>query len=1346
MNEKKNYSIGIDIGTDSVGWAVIKNDLTLVRKRMKIYGNTDKKFIKKNFWGSLLFKEGNTAKDRRLKRTNRRRYQRRRNRILELQHIFLNEISKVDANFFYRLNESFLVPFEKEHSKYPIFATEAEEKEYHKKFPTIYHLRKYLADTTEKADIRFIYLALAHIIKYRGHFLIEGNFNFDNMSIIETYKTFLNIFNETFYNEYVNPDDFDYEKLESILKEKISRKGKVDKILKEYPDIKNNKLFCNFLSIIVGIRVDFKKYFELEDNAKIKFSDENYNESVKELLDKTSEDYEEVFDKAKAVYDSIEISNFLQSNGKKTKARLSSQMVNMYEEHEKQLKAYKEFIKRNLPEEYNVTFKDSNKDGYAGYIEGKANQEKFYKYVKGQMENAKGVAEEEKEYFLKLIEKEKFLRKQRSFYNGVIPYQVHLAELEAIVSGQMKFYPFLKDNFEKIKLLLTFRIPYFVGPLANGNSKYAWIERKNNEKIKPWNFNDIVDIDKSADKFIERLIGEDTYLFGEKVLPKRSLIYQKFAIFNELTKVTYKDERNVTNYFSLKEKKEIFEELFKTHSSVSEKLLKKFIENNYQIDNPIIQGLEEKFNSNFSTYIDLKKVYGIKNIIDDDQYLEDIEEIIRILTVFEDKKMRKKQLSKFSSFLSEEDINKLSQKHYKGWGKLSKKLILGLRDKNEHKTILDYLIYDGKNRNFMQLINDDTLSFKEQIEEYQKINIKQDLEDVVSELHGSPTIKRGVLISLKIVDEIIKIMGYNPSNIVIEMARENQTTKEGKDNSKKRIKKIQDSLKKFGSELLKENKLEENVLNNDKLYLYYLQNGKDMYTGEDIDILNLKNYDIDHIIPRSFIVDNSIDNIVLTNQISNRGKLNDVPSKEVIDRMKAFWIKLLDCKLISERKFSNLTKADRGGLTEQDKDRFINRQLVETRQITKNVAEILNSMLNSKENEDKDKTEILLLKAKMASDFRKTFGLYKIRELNDIHHANDAYINALIAIKLLEFYPSLANKFVYGKYIHKGKHIKNKATCEKNFMSNLLNKFKNEYVLDEDGVVIWDRDKDIAKIRKVLLSNQVNVVKKVEEGKGKLYKETINKKGDSDALMPIKNNLNTKLYGGFIEESTAYFVAIKYLGKKNKLNKTIVSISIKDRKIFEKDSIQYLETLGFKNPKVLLKLKKYALFELYTGERRLLTGATKQSDNSGELQKANQMSMPPKLVEFLYKLKHLDRINKENETNAEFVKKNMYLFDEVLQYIVEFSNKYIKADSNIKKVQDKYKSELEKGEIDIEALANSFIQLLKFTKCGAPSEFKFLGENVSRKRYNSLGDLWKSEVIYQSLTGLYETRIDMGKL
>lgn len=52
---------------------------------MPIYGNTEKKKIKKNFWGVRLFEEGHTAEDRRLKRTARRRISRRRNRLRYLQ-------------------------------------------------------------------------------------------------------------------------------------------------------------------------------------------------------------------------------------------------------------------------------------------------------------------------------------------------------------------------------------------------------------------------------------------------------------------------------------------------------------------------------------------------------------------------------------------------------------------------------------------------------------------------------------------------------------------------------------------------------------------------------------------------------------------------------------------------------------------------------------------------------------------------------------------------------------------------------------------------------------------------------------------------------------------------------------------------------------------------------------------------------------------------------------------------------------------------------------------------------------------------------------------------------------
>ena len=54
---------------------------------------------------------------------------------------------------------------------YALFADDAyTDKEYHKQFPTIYHLRKWLMETDETPDIRLIYLALHHMMKHRGHF------------------------------------------------------------------------------------------------------------------------------------------------------------------------------------------------------------------------------------------------------------------------------------------------------------------------------------------------------------------------------------------------------------------------------------------------------------------------------------------------------------------------------------------------------------------------------------------------------------------------------------------------------------------------------------------------------------------------------------------------------------------------------------------------------------------------------------------------------------------------------------------------------------------------------------------------------------------------------------------------------------------------------------------------------------------------------------------------------------------------------------------------------------------------------------------------------------------------
>ena len=1325
----KPYSIGLDIGTNSVGWAVITDDYKVPSKKMKVLGNTDKHFIKKNLIGALLFDEGATAEDRRFKRTARRRYTRRKNRLRYLQEIFSQEISKVDSSFFHRLDDSFLVPEDKRGSKYPIFATLVEEKEYHKKFPTIYHLRKHLADSKEKTDLRLIYLALAHMIKYRGHFLYEESFDIKNNDIQKIFSEFISIYDNTFEGSSLSGQNA---QVEAIFTDKISKSAKRERVLKLFPDEKSTGLFSEFLKLIVGNQAEFKKHFDLEEKAPLQFSKDTYDEDLENLLGQIGDDFADLFLVAKKLYDAILLSGILTVTDPSTKAPLSASMIERYENHQKDLASLKQFIQNNIQEKYDEVFSDQSKDGYAGYINGKTTQEAFYKYIKNLLSKFEGA-----DYFLDKIEREDFLRKQRSFDNGSIPHQIHLQEMNAILRRQGEHYPFLKENKEKIEKILTFRIPYYVGPLARGNGDFAWLTGNSDQAIRPWNFEEIVDQASSAEDFINKMTNYDLYLPEEKVLPKHSLLYETFAVYNELTKVKFIAE-GLRDYQFLDsgQKKQIVNQLFKEKRKVTEKDIIQYLHNVDGYDGIELKGIEKQFNASLSTYHDLLKIIKDKEFMDDPKNEEILENIVHTLTIFEDREMIKQRLAQYASIFDKKVIKALTRRHYTGWGKLSAKLINGICDKKTGKTILDYLIDDGySNRNFMQLINDDGLSFKDIIQKAQVVGKTNDVKQVVQELPGSPAIKKGILQSIKLVDELVKVMGHAPESIVIEIARENQTTARGKKNSQQRYKRIEDALKNLApgldSNILKEHPTDNIQLQNDRLFLYYLQNGKDMYTGEALDINQLSSYDIDHIVPQAFIKDDSLDNRVLTSSKDNRGKSDNVPSLEVVQKRKAFWQQLLDSKLISEHKFNNLTKAERGGLDERDKVGFIRRQLVETRQITKHVAQILDARFNTEVNE-KDKknrtVKIITLKSNLVSNFRKEFKLYKVREINDYHHAHDAYLNAVVAKAILKKYPKLEPEFVYGdyqkydikRYISRSKDPKEveKATEKYFFYSNLLNFFKEE-VHYADGTIVkrenieyskdtgeiaWNKEKDFATIKKDLL-------------------------------------WDTTKYGGFDSPVIAYSILLiadieKGKAKKLKTVKTLVGITIMEKAAFEENPITFLENKGYHNVRKenILCLPKYSLFELESGRRRMLASAK-------ELQKGNEIVLPVYLTTLLYHSKNVYKLDEPE--HLEYIQKHRYEFKDLLNLVSEFSQKYVLADANLEKIKNLY---ADNEQADIEILANSFINLLTFTALGAPAAFKFLGKDVDRKRYTTVSEILNATLIHQSITGLYETRIDLSKL
>lgn len=128
--QETHYNVGLDIGTSSVGYAVVDADTGKVLV-----------FKKKNMLGGRLFNEGETAKATRVNRSTRRRYDRRRERIKLLRCLMWEMVDEKDPDFFARLDEGFLMREDKTIQSKSILFNDKNytDKDYYKKYATIYH-------------------------------------------------------------------------------------------------------------------------------------------------------------------------------------------------------------------------------------------------------------------------------------------------------------------------------------------------------------------------------------------------------------------------------------------------------------------------------------------------------------------------------------------------------------------------------------------------------------------------------------------------------------------------------------------------------------------------------------------------------------------------------------------------------------------------------------------------------------------------------------------------------------------------------------------------------------------------------------------------------------------------------------------------------------------------------------------------------------------------------------------------------------------------------------------------------------------------------------------------------
>ena len=289
----KTWYLGLDIGTASVGWAATDTEYKIIRKN------------KKRLWGVRLFEEATTAEERRGYRSSRRRLARRKWRLNLLEELFIQEIAKIDANFFLRLKESQYHYEDKTHQvPYAIFNDkDYTDKDYYKEYPTIYHLRTKLM-TEENPDIRKVFLAIHHILKNRGHFLLQGqSFKDGNLNNLIKELLKLDILHIGFdvTEEAVG-------KITEISLVKKNLKDKLNDIKELYP---KEKQLLEVFRLIFGGKTSLDKIFaideykELDASVKSVSFKEKIYEEVRHDYEQVLSNYIELLDLAKLVYDSI---------------------------------------------------------------------------------------------------------------------------------------------------------------------------------------------------------------------------------------------------------------------------------------------------------------------------------------------------------------------------------------------------------------------------------------------------------------------------------------------------------------------------------------------------------------------------------------------------------------------------------------------------------------------------------------------------------------------------------------------------------------------------------------------------------------------------------------------------------------------------------------------------------------------------------------------------------------------------------------------------------------------------------------------------------------------------------
>lgn len=273
------------------------------------------------------------------------------------------------------------------------------------------------------------------------------------------------------------------------------------------------------------------------------------------------------------------------------------------------------------------------------------------------------------------------------------------------------------------------------------------------------------------------------------------------------------------------------------------------------------------------------------------------------------------------------------------------------------------------------------------------------------DLIRNPVVFRALNQARKLVNAIIKRYGP-PSQINIELARDLSKTFEERNEIRRDQDKFQKEKQKVQQQFFEEFGRTPNGLDLQKMRLYHEQNGQCAYSQRSIDCRQLLEpgyVEVDHILPYSRSYDDSMNNKVLVLTAENRNKGNRTPyeflggaNDSAEWQQFVHWVQAT--KAIRMAKRNRLLRSDFGADNAQ---KFRERNLNDTRYICREFKTMIETHLQWHENAPKH-GRCVVLAGQLTALLRARWGLIKVREEGDLHHAIDAAVVAATNASLVK--------------------------------------------------------------------------------------------------------------------------------------------------------------------------------------------------------------------------------------------------------------------------------------------------------------------------------------------------------